>query len=101
MVPIVPDLFVFTLFMLFTVFLSTEKAAYTGCFQMWWNTYIIQLTQSFLAVSQSVRLNGNCIAKYRKYFDLNKENYTHSIVQDSNVLFQFINAKFFYLGKEP
>ena len=49
-----------------------------------------------------MRLNGNfvALAKYRKYFDLNKENYTHSIVQDSNVLFQFINAKF-YLGKEP
>jgi hypothetical protein len=30
-----------------------------------------------------MRLNGNfvALAKYRKYFDLNKENYTHSIVQ--------------------
>lgn len=94
-------IFLFLLFfMLFTVFLSTEKQLTPGAFVLI-STYIIQLTNPFLAVSQSLmRLNGNfvALAKYRKYFDLNKENYTHSIVQDSNVLFQFINAKFL-LGK--
>lgn len=94
-------IFLFLLiFMLFTVFLSTEKQLTPGAFVLI-STYIIQLTNPFLAVSQSLmRLNGNfvALAKYRKYFDLNKENYTHSIVQDSNVLFQFINAKF-SLGK--
>ncbi|MGN2484770.1 ATP-binding cassette domain-containing protein [Acinetobacter calcoaceticus] len=94
-------IFLFLLiFMLFTVFLSTEKQLTPGAFVLI-STYIIQLTNPFLAVSQSLmRLNGNfvALAKYRKYFDLNKENYTHSIVQNSNVLFQFINAKFL-LGK--
>jgi ATP-binding cassette subfamily B protein len=94
-------IFLFLLvFMLFTVFLSTEKQLTAGAFVLI-STYIIQLTNPFLAVSQSLmRLNGNfvALAKYRKYFNLNKENYTHSIVQDSNVLFQFINAKF-SLGK--
>lgn len=94
-------IFLFLLiFMLFTVFLSTEKQLTPGAFVLI-STYIIQLTNPFLAVSQSLmRLNGNfvALAKYRKYFDLNKENYTYSIVQDSNVLFQFINAKF-SLGK--
>ncbi|MDS7934075.1 ABC transporter ATP-binding protein [Acinetobacter sp. V91_7] len=94
-------IFLFLLiFMLFTVFLSTEKQLTPGAFVLI-STYIIQLTNPFLAVSQSLmRLNGNfvALAKYRKYFDLNKENYTHSIVQDSNVLFQFINAQFL-LGK--
>ncbi|MFV7501187.1 ATP-binding cassette domain-containing protein [Acinetobacter pittii] len=94
-------IFLFLLFfMLFTVFLSTEKQLTPGAFVLI-STYIIQLTNPFLAVSQSLmRLNGNfvALAKYRKYFNLNKENYTHSIVQDSNVLFQFINAKFL-LGK--
>ncbi|KUM13616.1 ABC transporter ATP-binding protein [Acinetobacter calcoaceticus] len=94
-------IFLFLLiFMLFTVFLSTEKQLTPGAFVLI-STYIIQLTNPFLAVSQSLmRLNGNfvALAKYRKYFDLNKENYTYSIVQDSNVLFQFINAKFL-LGK--
>ncbi|EMB4641615.1 ABC transporter ATP-binding protein [Acinetobacter baumannii] len=94
-------IFLFLLmFMLFTVFLSTEKQLTPGAFVLI-STYIIQLTNPFLAVSQSLmRLNGNfvALAKYRKYFDLNKENYTYSIVQDSNVLYQFINAKF-SLGK--
>ncbi|MEB3864328.1 ABC transporter ATP-binding protein/permease [Acinetobacter sp. IK31] len=94
-------IFLFLLvFMLFTVFLSTEKQLTAGAFVLI-STYIIQLTNPFLAVSQSLmRLNGNfvALAKYRKYFNLNKENYTHSIVQDSNILFQFINAKF-SLGK--
>lgn len=94
-------IFLFLLFfMLFTVFLSTEKQLTPGAFVLI-STYIIQLTNPFLAVSQSLmRLNGNfvALAKYRKYFNLDKENYTHSIVQDSNVLFQFINAKFL-LGK--
>lgn len=94
-------IFLFLLiFMLFTVFLSTEKQLTPGAFVLI-STYIIQLTNPFLAVSQSLmRLNGNfvALAKYRKYFNLNKENYTYSIVQNSNVLFQFINAKF-SLGK--
>ncbi|UGQ26562.1 ATP-binding cassette domain-containing protein [Acinetobacter calcoaceticus] len=94
-------IFLFLLiFMLFTVFLSTEKQLTPGAFVLI-STYIIQLTNPFLAVSQSLmRLNGNfvALAKYRKYFDLNKENYTHSVVQDSNVLFQFVNAQFL-LGK--
>jgi hypothetical protein len=31
-----------------------------------------------------MRLNGNfvALAKYRKYFDLNKENYTHQSIFD-------------------
>lgn len=94
-------IFLFLLiFMLFTVFLSTEKQLTPGAFVLI-STYIIQLTNPFLAVSQSLmRLNGNfvALAKYRQYFNLKKENYTHSVVQDSNVLFQFINAKFL-LGK--
>ncbi|WP_224992082.1 ATP-binding cassette domain-containing protein [Acinetobacter pittii] len=94
-------IFLFLLiFMLFTVFLSTEKRLTPGAFVLI-STYIIQLTNPFLAVSQSLmRLNGNfvALAKYRQYFNLNKEQYTYSAVKDSEILFQFINAQFL-LGK--
>lgn len=94
-------IFLFLLiFMLFTVFLSTEKQLTPGAFVLI-STYIIQLTNPFLAVSQSLmRLNGNfvALAKYRQYFNLKKEQYTSSAIQHSEVLFQFINAKFL-LGK--
>ncbi|MFV5361935.1 ATP-binding cassette domain-containing protein [Acinetobacter oleivorans] len=94
-------IFLFLLiFMLFTVFLSTEKQLTPGAFVLI-STYIIQLTNPFLAVSQSLmRLNGNfvALAKYRQYFNLKKEQYTSSAIQYSEVLFQFINAKFL-LGK--
>ncbi|KYQ78595.1 ABC transporter ATP-binding protein [Acinetobacter lactucae] len=94
-------IFLFLLiFMLFTVFLSTEKQLTPGAFVLI-STYIIQLTNPFLAVSQSLmRLNGNfvALAKYRQYFNLKKEQYTSSAIQHSEVLFQFINAKF-SLGK--
>ncbi|WP_336004115.1 ABC transporter ATP-binding protein [Acinetobacter pittii] len=96
-------IFLFLLiFMLFTVFLSTEKRLTPGAFVLI-STYIIQLTNPFLAVSQSLmRLNGNfvALAKYRQYFNLNKEQYTYSAVKDSEILFQFINAQFL-LGKRP
>lgn len=94
-------IFLFLLvFMLFTVFLSTEKQLTPGAFVLI-STYIIQLTNPFLAVSQSLmRLNGNfvALAKYRQYFNLKKEQYTSSAIQHSEDLFQFINAKFL-LGK--
>lgn len=94
-------IFLFLLiFMLFTVFLSTEKRLTPGAFVLI-STYIIQLTNPFLAVSQSLmRLNGNfvALAKYRQYFNLNKEQYTYSAIKDSEILFQFINAQFL-LGK--
>jgi ATP-binding cassette subfamily B protein len=94
-------IFLFLLiFMLFTVFLSTEKRLTPGAFVLI-STYIIQLTNPFLAVSQSLmRLNGNfvALAKYRQYFNLNKEQYTYSAAKDSEILFQFINAQFL-LGK--
>ncbi|HEE5793311.1 ABC transporter ATP-binding protein [Acinetobacter baumannii] len=94
-------IFLFLLmFMLFTVFLSTEKQLTPGSFVLI-STYIIQLTNPFLAVSQSLmRLNGNfvALAKYRQYFNLNKEQYTYSTVKDTEILYQFINAKF-SLGK--
>ncbi|MCU4348258.1 ABC transporter ATP-binding protein/permease [Acinetobacter lactucae] len=94
-------IFLFLLiFMLFTVFLSTEKQLTPGAFVLI-STYIIQLTNPFLAVSQSLmRLNGNfvALAKYRQYFNLKKEQYTSSAIQYSELLFQFINAKFL-LGK--
>jgi len=94
-------IFLFLLiFMLFTVFLSTEKRLTPGAFVLI-STYIIQLTNPFLAVSQSLmRLNGNfvALAKYRQYFNRNKEQYTYSAIKDSEILFQFINAQFL-LGK--
>lgn len=94
-------IFLFLLiFMLFTVFLSTEKQLTPGAFVLI-STYIIQLTNPFLAVSQSLmRLNGNfvALAKYRQYFNLKKEQYTSSAIQHSEVLFQFVNAQFL-LGK--
>ncbi|MFJ1519725.1 ATP-binding cassette domain-containing protein [Acinetobacter sp. ABJ_C1_1] len=94
-------IFLFLLiFMLFTVFLSTDKQLTAGAFVLI-STYIIQLTNPFLAVSQSLmRLNGNfvALAKYRQYFNLKKEQYTSSTIQHSEVIFQFINAKF-SLGK--
>ncbi|MDS7943489.1 ABC transporter ATP-binding protein [Acinetobacter sp. V110_1] len=94
-------IFLFLLiFMLFTVFFSTDKQLTAGAFVLI-STYIIQLTNPFLAVSQSLmRLNGNfvALAKYRQYFNLKKEQYTSSTIKHSEVIFQFINAKF-SLGK--